>query len=248
MPVISKKLAEELTEKEMRDAYLDEKTRAKVALQIRTLRSERGWPQAELGQRMGKPQSNIARLEDRDIARYTLTTLLEVASAFDCAVVVEFVRYEDFLRRTHDLTPEALSVPSFSAQALQPLCQDTGPLPLVAIGITTANVPLTAPGLFTGLGFSFNVPPIAPSQSQFGALASWLSNALVQSANNDATALRAENMRLRQEAVERDREIEERDRMIRELKVTAFRNPIPDMIPIRRVPFGGVFPETGAQA
>src|SRR4051794_3971622 len=105
MPVISKRFADELNDKEMRDAYLDEKTRGRLALQIRENRIAREWSQADMGERTGKPQSNIARLEDRDVARYTLTTLLELASAFDCALIVEFVPYNEFLRRTQDLRP-----------------------------------------------------------------------------------------------------------------------------------------------
>jgi transcriptional regulator with XRE-family HTH domain len=127
MPVISRRFADELNEKEMRDAYLDEKTRTKIALQIRALRSQRGWSQAELGQKMDKPQSNVARLEDRDVARYTLTTLLELASAYDCGLVVEFVPYGDFLRRTSDLSAQKLETPSFNRDALDPLCQDASP-------------------------------------------------------------------------------------------------------------------------
>lgn len=125
MAVISKRFADELNEKGMRDAYLDEKTRAKLALQIKENRIQRGLSQAELGKNMGKTQSNIHRLEDRDVARYTLTTLLEFASAYDCGLAVEFVPYEAFLRRTHDLSPDNLRVPSFSREALEPLFQDS---------------------------------------------------------------------------------------------------------------------------
>jgi transcriptional regulator with XRE-family HTH domain len=124
MNVISKKFAEELNEKEMRHAYLEEKTRAKLAQQIRALRLQRDWSQGNLGALMHKPQSNIARLEDRDIARYTLTSLFELAAAFDVGLVVEFVPYQEFLTRTQNLSPEALRVDSFSKQALDPLCDD----------------------------------------------------------------------------------------------------------------------------
>ena len=110
---ISKSFASELNEKEMRDAYLEEKTRAKVALQIKELRKQRGWSQAELGRRMGKPQGDIGRLESCTVAGYTLTTLLELASAYDCGLVVEFVPYEEFLRRTNDLSPAKLQVHAY---------------------------------------------------------------------------------------------------------------------------------------
>jgi transcriptional regulator with XRE-family HTH domain len=132
MPVISKKFADELSNnKEMRDAYLEEKTRAKLAVQIKANRVAREWSQAELGQWTGKTQSNIHRLEDQNIARYTLTTLFQFASAYDCGLVVEFVPYHEFLQRTADLSPSHLQVPSFTPASLAPLWSDNVQLPNV---------------------------------------------------------------------------------------------------------------------
>jgi transcriptional regulator with XRE-family HTH domain len=116
--MISRKFADELAEKAMRDAYLEAQTRTKLAQQIRALRVQRGWQQRELGHLMGKPQGNVARLEDREIARYTLTTLFELAAVFDIGFVAKFVTYEDFLRDTDNLNEEALKVRSFNRNAL----------------------------------------------------------------------------------------------------------------------------------
>jgi len=125
MSLISKKFADELTEKAMRVAYLAAQTRTKITAQIRALRSHRGWSQGELARRLDKPQSNVSqRLENREYGGFTLNTLLEVASAFDVGLIVEFVAYQDFLKRTQDLTPNALCIASFSPAALQSLCKD----------------------------------------------------------------------------------------------------------------------------
>lgn len=124
MSVISRKFADELAEKAMRDAYLEAQTRTKLAQQIRALRVQRGWQQRELGHLMGKPQGNVARLEDREVARYTLTTLFELASAFDVGFIAKFVTYEDFLRDTDNLDEDALKVQSFNRNALRELCED----------------------------------------------------------------------------------------------------------------------------
>jgi len=121
--VISSKFADELSEKEMRDAYVQAQTRVKLAHQIRSLRTQREWSQGKLGELLGKPQSNVSRLEDADVGKYTLSTLLELASAFDVAVRVEFASYPDFLESTADLSPVALQVKSFDRAALQPLCE-----------------------------------------------------------------------------------------------------------------------------
>lgn len=147
MSFISKQFADELNEKAMRHAYLDAQTRTKVAQQIRALRIQREWSQAELGLLLGKPQSNVHRLEDRDVARYTLTTLLELAHAYDCGLLVEFAPYEEFLRRTSDLGPEVLQVPSFTQKALEPLWRGVNPLIQLGIwaNLTRSNVFLQAP-------------------------------------------------------------------------------------------------------
>jgi len=126
MPVISKNFAHELNDKDMRTAYLDAQTRAKLAQQIRILRAQRGLSQRELGEMMNKikPQSNIARLEDREIGRYTLTTLLELASAYDVGLIAKFVPYREFLKDTQNLSPDALQVESFSSAELDALCEE----------------------------------------------------------------------------------------------------------------------------
>jgi transcriptional regulator with XRE-family HTH domain len=108
----------------MRDAFLSAQTRTKLANQIRTIRSHRGWSQGEFARILGKPQSNVSRMESRDYGNFSLSTLFELAFAFDCGLVVEFVPFADFLVRTHDLSPAALNVQSFDRTALLPLCQD----------------------------------------------------------------------------------------------------------------------------
>ena len=126
MGLISSYFADELTEKEMRDAFLDAQTRTKLASQIRAIRTQRELSQGDLGKLLGKPQSNVSRLENCIVGRYTLSTLFELASVFDVGLVVEFVPYEDFLWRTGDLSPKALEVRAFSRDALTPLTSRAG--------------------------------------------------------------------------------------------------------------------------
>jgi transcriptional regulator with XRE-family HTH domain len=142
MSLISEKFADELTEKRMRDAYLTAQTRTKIVAQIRALRTQRVWSQGEFARHLGKPQSNISqRLENREYGGFTLNTLLELASAFDVGLVVEFVQYADFLRRTENLTNAALAVESFSRASLDPLCHSAPPLakPAAAQGPAPAD-------------------------------------------------------------------------------------------------------------
>jgi transcriptional regulator with XRE-family HTH domain len=107
-------LLKQLRDKRFRSAYVAEDIRTGIAFQIRALRESRGWSQAELGRRADKPQSVIARLEDPDYGRLSLRTLLDMASAFDIALLVRFVSFGELLRRNTNLSQEALAVPEFS--------------------------------------------------------------------------------------------------------------------------------------
>lgn len=124
MSVISKRFADELTEKEMRDAYRGAQTRTHLASQVRALRNQRGWTQAELGEALRVPQSQVSRIENREYGRLSVRTLQDLASAFDVGLVVKFVPYETFLLHTRDLSEEDLRVPSFSRCALDLLTRD----------------------------------------------------------------------------------------------------------------------------
>jgi transcriptional regulator with XRE-family HTH domain len=149
--IISSNFADELTEKEMRDAYVEAQTRVRIAHQIRSLRTQREWSQGDLGKRLGKQQSNVSRLEHVEIGKYTLSTLFELASVYDVALIVDFASYPDFLQRTADLSPNNLQRPSFDRQALEPLCNDH--LPVVS---GFGQQPITLSELLSPLTFNVN--------------------------------------------------------------------------------------------
>jgi DNA-binding XRE family transcriptional regulator/predicted RNase H-like HicB family nuclease len=60
-----------------------------LALQFRSMRSERGWSQTEIAKRVGVSQQQIAKLEDPD-ANPTIETIMKVARAFDMDLLVRF--------------------------------------------------------------------------------------------------------------------------------------------------------------
>lgn len=102
--------------KTYRDAYVAEHVRMAIASQITALREQRGWSQAELGRRLGKPQSVISRLEDPDYGRLSVGTLLELASAFDVALQVRFVGFGALSEATKSLSPSAMKVASYDEE------------------------------------------------------------------------------------------------------------------------------------
>ena len=98
---------------EYRHAFLAEHVRAFIALQVRALREERKITQAQLGVLMGKAQAWISRLEDPDYGKVTVATLLELAEAFDTALVIRFATFSELLDRLTTLSPEDYSVVGF---------------------------------------------------------------------------------------------------------------------------------------
>ncbi|MCH9050721.1 MAG: helix-turn-helix transcriptional regulator [Proteobacteria bacterium] len=110
------RLLRELRDKEYRDAYVEGHVRAGLAFQIRALRESRNWSQEEVGRRAGnKLQSVIARLENPDYGKFSLSTLLELASAFDVGLLVRFVPFSELLNKVSNLSLEKLAAPSFDA-------------------------------------------------------------------------------------------------------------------------------------
>lgn len=106
-----------LKRKGFRDAYVRSQLTHGLAYQIQALRSQRGWTQGELAEKLNlKGQSAVARMEDPSYGRLSITTLLKLSSVFDVALSVRFQSYAKFLVEREDVSPSALSVESFEVE------------------------------------------------------------------------------------------------------------------------------------
>lgn len=104
---------EEFQDKETRHIYVDEFLNAKIATQIKVLREQQGWTQAELAERTGMKQTRISLLEDVNYTAWTLQTLRKLAEAFDLRINVSFEDFGSFLKEFTDFNRENLERTSF---------------------------------------------------------------------------------------------------------------------------------------
>lgn len=102
-------------DKAFRGAWLWDHIHATLAGQIRAMRVERGWSQAELGERCGMAQERISRLEDPLYRGVTISSLKRIAKAFDVALIVRFGPWSAILsERGIDWTTR--HIPSFEEE------------------------------------------------------------------------------------------------------------------------------------
>jgi transcriptional regulator with XRE-family HTH domain len=106
----------EWSDSEYRNAYVIAAIEQGVAWQIRLNREARGLSQAQLAELVGTKQSAISRLEDPTYGKYSIDTLLKIATAFDCALSLRFVPFSKVAIEAADLSPEALVVASFDQE------------------------------------------------------------------------------------------------------------------------------------
>lgn len=70
--------------------FIAESERLEIALALRTLRENEGLTQRQLAEKVKKPQSTIARIENGNI-NVTFKTMNDIAKAFDKVIEVKFV-------------------------------------------------------------------------------------------------------------------------------------------------------------
>lgn len=133
----SEEFVQQLSDKEMRDEFVADQVRTRIALLIRALRDqkERQWTQTELGKRAGKPQNVISRIEDPDYGKMSLQTLLEVAAAFDLPVWVDIPEWEDWFAKIGDTPNSKTSRSSFDLKKL------AGQAHAAKHGVETGSIP-----------------------------------------------------------------------------------------------------------
>ena len=103
-------------DKEYRQAFMEERVRSSLALQVRALRDQRNLTQVAFGKLLNKAQAWVSKLENPEYGKMSVATLLEVAKAFDCDLEIRFRPFSDTLSRLPAQTAEDFHVPSFDEE------------------------------------------------------------------------------------------------------------------------------------
>lgn len=99
---------------EYRAGYAESFLDTRIATQIRVLREQRGWTQAQLAEAAGMKQSRICALEDANYSSWSVTTLKRLARAFDVPLDVEFGTFGQLLREVSTFNRDSLQRPEFA--------------------------------------------------------------------------------------------------------------------------------------
>lgn len=117
-PTISVKLQllNSLADDEYRKAFVQERVRSSVALQIRSLRDQRKMTQQQLGDAIGMAQTWVSKLENPDYGKMTVSTLLRLANEFDTDLEIKFRPFSKTIRELPNQGPDYFRVPSFKEE------------------------------------------------------------------------------------------------------------------------------------
>jgi transcriptional regulator with XRE-family HTH domain len=122
------------------------------------MRDERGWSQSFTGEKIGKPQNVVSRLESPTYGKLTVQTLLEIAHGFDVGLLIKFVPFSRLVREYEHLSIGALSAKSVDdkeeAQELEKWAAEEELEPIAT------QVPATPLRVIKGRG---NLTPIQPT-------------------------------------------------------------------------------------
>lgn len=116
-------IRDSFVEKAYREALAVEHVNTTLAIQIRQLREQRYGKQAALAQRLGKHQETISQWENPDYGRYSLTSLKKLAAAFDVALLVKFISFNELAKDMVNLSPARLCPSSFNDELAEAIAE-----------------------------------------------------------------------------------------------------------------------------
>lgn len=101
-------------EKEYRHGYAEEILNISIGTQIKVLREQREWTQAELGIEADITQPMASRYENVNYSAWSLTTLKKLARAYDVWLDIRFRSFGELVKTIEEFSEKTLQVPKFS--------------------------------------------------------------------------------------------------------------------------------------
>lgn len=100
------------TDKAYSEAFVEAEIATTVPFQIRAMRREREWTQAELAERTDQQQKTISDFENPDIGPRSIASLRKIAAAFDVGLIVRFAPFSEMVDWSGGMTKANHFVPS----------------------------------------------------------------------------------------------------------------------------------------
>jgi transcriptional regulator with XRE-family HTH domain len=100
-------------DKEYREAYMEASIEQAISWQVKINRQKRGLTKQQLADKAGVKVGVIERLEDPEINDHSIDLLVKVAKAFDCALSIKLLSYEQLAQESLDLSEETQYVLPF---------------------------------------------------------------------------------------------------------------------------------------
>ena len=119
MSKISSLIKNKFSDFEFRQSFVQGNIFSSLAHQIEIMRTDRNLSQSELAELMNTSQSVVSRLENPGYGKYTLTTLFQLARAFDVGLEIRFVPWSKLLRNADEWSPKDDAVKAFDVHELQ---------------------------------------------------------------------------------------------------------------------------------
>lgn len=110
-----RELIAELRDKDYREGFVEAHVGDSIAFQLKAMRMSKGMDQRDVAGLLGNPklQPMVSRYENPDYGKYSVSTLLELAKAFDVALVVRFAPFSELLDWDLDVSAGKLCPKSF---------------------------------------------------------------------------------------------------------------------------------------
>jgi transcriptional regulator with XRE-family HTH domain len=108
MGAISEALRHDLRQPEFSEGYAESFQDALVATQIKVLREDNNWTQADLAEKIGTTQTAVSRIESANYSAWNISTLKKLARAFRVRLKVSFETYGSLIHDVESFSRESL--------------------------------------------------------------------------------------------------------------------------------------------